>query len=1114
MLDPPLPEGISRRRSVSNVDSDSLNLPPPIRQRTMRWQPPPTVIIHFDGACRGNGTDSTLSSAACFVDSYDNTFSRARKTRDDTNQAAEISAAILAVETALDIANAFSTSNFTFCGDSEFVISAILSGRLLWFEPNKQFKNNAMWVRLRTLLDRLRDSGASCSWNWVPRIRNREADELCNAILDDRTPNSEIVSQMSTIPLSRQIVHQVIASILKYKRPTIRTLPLTLAKLWTSFILQILSLYPTDPILSRSLFWIAPHILSAAGTLLENRSDFKALRTHLVLLQNSDYLSNTLQIMADALPRSHSKSPVSVETRIRTLCSRGLFSKCIESSDTSIAPFSSKIADSMRAFFPEAPLPPTLLQKEGTEGLLTFGNISVAIHRSKRGKAPGISGWTRELIFPIFVDTPLLVQQHLTNIFNDILSVETLSPPERSLLSDGLLLPLRYDAKDKLRPIVIPDFFSKIIFSFFLHGIGDKDPLLANSGQAAFCPGASQTAVAAIAASLNAGHPVVSLDASNAFNTLSRSPCIDHCRAFPQYYSPLYPLINLLYCNTSLVHLYGNGERISIPVSLGTRQGCASATWWYAIGTLRTLSQFAGSIVSVVDDTYVVGRDSIVMSASVVTALESIGQSLNPSKCRLLLPPSAPTPSNIPSFIKQSAICRKPTFVLGALVAHSSSNSTVILNHAQPWLTKIRAKFDKLVALPTSIQNKLLILRTLSYHFVYAARTFHAPNVQSIFDYVDQLQLDTFCRITSLPKSDALYVCLFRPIEDRGIGLVPYSRISSSLHAQALHLATPFLQRLTLPIPQIDSCVLNSSIKILWRKLLEEQQRRKTPSVQVHNLHSWLSVWPINRFCVLSDEEVIFGLSLLLHRLPPRPYFCPFSSCQLANLSPEDYTEHILSCTHCGAPHFHVRHEKVNSVLHRTLRFHGMVSVINPKDLPLPNHSKGGADIMVYADKIFAVDVCICKDESANAQTNSMSMIANEKFRNYRQFKEQTGAEIIPFALSIYGEFSTYAIDALKYWSRYCHSNSLFHDAINHCQCELLRGLMFGVSLLHLKLNDSEQSLQNAALTNPSTHRSSSSSSLSNSQSNSTQQTSNTSPTNIAAAIAISNDAAVVRRAM
>ena len=133
-------------------------------------------------------------------------------------------------------------------------------------------------------------------------------------------------------------------------------------------------------------------------------------------------------------------------------------------------------------------------------------------------------------------------------------------------------------------------------------------------------------------------------------------------------------------------------------------------------------------------------------------------------------------------------------------------------------------------------------------------------------------------------------------------------------------------------------------------------------------------------------------------------------------------------------------------MLHKTLRFHGISSQLNPKGYPLPHKTKGGADLIVsHAGKVFAIDVAIAKEKLATETTERVDHVFNAKMRNYEEFHNLTNFTIVPFVLSVYGVLSPQTIELIKEWWKYPFVDLLLRDALfSNIQFALIRGLIFG----------------------------------------------------------------------
>lgn len=134
------------------------------------------LIIHADGASRGNP-----GPAAAAVVAYDTEgtelASRAKRLGKATNNVAEYSACILALELAAD----FGVPKVTVRMDSELVVKQM--------KGEYKIRNE----NLAVLAGKARELAAEfgkCVWEHVPRAGNAAADKLANEILDEAAAKS------------------------------------------------------------------------------------------------------------------------------------------------------------------------------------------------------------------------------------------------------------------------------------------------------------------------------------------------------------------------------------------------------------------------------------------------------------------------------------------------------------------------------------------------------------------------------------------------------------------------------------------------------------------------------------------------------------------------------------------------------------------------------------------------------------------------------------------------------------------------------------------------------------------------------------------------------------
>ncbi len=98
---------------------------------------------------------------------------------------------------------------------------------------------------------------------------------------------------------------------------------------------------------------------------------------------------------------------------------RGLFNKIVRTNDVQVAKLSEEVFEKTKSMFPQSQLPQPLVFKRLEKVDLDLPTLMQAFLTLKRGKAPGLSGWTRELF------TPLLGYEITHPFFAFLLSVFT-----------------------------------------------------------------------------------------------------------------------------------------------------------------------------------------------------------------------------------------------------------------------------------------------------------------------------------------------------------------------------------------------------------------------------------------------------------------------------------------------------------------------------------------------------------------------------------------------------------------------------------------------------------------------------------------------------------------
>jgi len=154
--------------------------------------------IYVDGGCRGNGKpDSIGAAAAVFRRKWGKSDYWTRvlpRWPPPTNQRAEISAIILALEQALEeYANLDGNPwlDVKIYSDSKYAIGCMTDWVYKWSTngwrnaAGNEVANRDLIEEASDLGDRLKEEG-KVEYIWIPREDNDEADRICNEAMDDQ----------------------------------------------------------------------------------------------------------------------------------------------------------------------------------------------------------------------------------------------------------------------------------------------------------------------------------------------------------------------------------------------------------------------------------------------------------------------------------------------------------------------------------------------------------------------------------------------------------------------------------------------------------------------------------------------------------------------------------------------------------------------------------------------------------------------------------------------------------------------------------------------------------------------------------------------------------------
>ena len=277
---------------------------------------------------------------------------------------------------------------------------------------------------------------------------------------------------------------------------------------------------------------------------------------------------------------------------------------------STIAPLSptTEVIEQLSILHPQGPEVPRAPQ--GLSPIVTSELLSIALRtKLARGSAPGLDGWTRELILPLMKDKicregiGLLIQSLVDGRYN------------RAALRDAItaakLLPFS-KPNGGVRPIAIESAWLRLASHVSMLLIGDETLAKVISPTQCGVGIGPERAVHTIrswvqedAADAPEHLGIVFLDFVNAFNTVNRATMLQRLYSLAEL-QPLHHLVDLCYGAPSCLHLFDRGVRAAtITSTQGVRQGSVVGPFLFALAIdeeLKTLADTFSHTVAYLDD--------------------------------------------------------------------------------------------------------------------------------------------------------------------------------------------------------------------------------------------------------------------------------------------------------------------------------------------------------------------------------------------------------------------------------------------------------------------------------------------------------------------------------
>lgn len=459
------------------------------------------------------------------------------------------------------------------------------------------------------------------------------------------------------------------------------------------------------------------------------------------------------------------------------------------------------VIEQLRALHParaDEPMPD--LPANSVAPIFDRKEVSAHIRKLPNGVAPGLSGWTYDLVKAAC--TSDVVLDGITALVNDIVGGK-LCPRARQLLVATRSIPLGKKGPG-VRPIGIGEVWYRIAASLIVRSIAEHAGLALNPNFCIGIKGGAQTAVHLIQQALD--HPTEKRilfmgDYANAFNSIHTQKALASLFAIAGL-SPVFPMAHWAYaCSTPTVVQEAGGKVRNGGAFLrrtGVGQGDPLGSLLFACGLKPvldaiTIAAKGGDVVAFADDVNVATCES--QLPAVVAAARDKGAErglqLVPPKCKLFWPHAEePSPETI-TFARDQGIViiRSATELLGCAVGKDEAAVISILTNK---VESLQALYDTVLHDSMSIQDAFAIVSSSSItHILRACPPSVTRAPAKLFDTVRETTLN---RKINVAPCDFQSKRMRLPIGLGGAGLISAELIAPACYVAGRAEAAAFLQ--------------------------------------------------------------------------------------------------------------------------------------------------------------------------------------------------------------------------------------------------------------------------------------------------------------------------------
>jgi hypothetical protein len=645
-------------------------------------------------------------------------------------------------------------------------------------------------------------------------------------------------------------------------------------------------------------------------------------------------------------------------------------------------PLPSNVAEILQELHPEAPPIDISGIKIPETPFLAVCHDKLLLTMKKHcgGKAPGISGWTEELILEsLEVDDNLPA---FASMIKDILN-GNLSQDVRNLIAASRLVAIPKKGGG-VRPVAVGEALLRLAEAYgFDHAtevIESLSPI-----QLAFLRGGAEKAIHSLRAEHELGHTILSIDCINAFNRVSRQKILQVMASrLPQ----LLPLFCMLYGSASdLVHAV-----CLITSQEGVRQGGVWSSLLFCLAIQDTLEECQrtfplATIRAYMDDIFISGPEE-----SAWEALEWLVPRLQPLGLTINLKKSKACGSESTTSSRNCLFDRAPQGmkILGAWVGSDEATELHLMEahgKAQIWFERT-VHLHPAAALP-------LLRKCGAPRWTHISRT-HLParslEATKKFDTLVKAALAEVMAIDVNQFDETHLKIITLPLREGGLGIPLFEMLleicynSSKEQQETQSVATRLLHKTIL-----DS--------------LDQDTLLHLKACRRNSASSWLgSGIPFNHFGqALQIRSRLFASST-------KRFAC---DCGEVSSNP-NFAFHILGCSQVRGTNVSSRHNAIRDCIANFCRRNAIPVACEP----LSGEPGQRCDLRIGTAQDLYVDIVVVNNLCKTHKGKSLSRLEREKqdikTSKYEEQVKSLGGVLVPFVLEAMGGMGNEARRLIK----------------------------------------------------------------------------------------------------